>query len=92
MLFRLKGDWPVAGGSVLVPAGTEIDGNDPQWRGIRLPLPMPLNAYAIDQAALNALAYWHGEEAYRWLHYAPGLRLPDPRNPPQPPTRKDTSQ
>ena len=34
MKFLLLGAWPVAGGSVLVPAGTEIDGNDPQWRGI----------------------------------------------------------
>jgi hypothetical protein len=70
MKFFMMQPWPK--GQFIVEAGTVIDGNDPLYAGVA----MPLTAKAMDQEALDALCVWHGEEQYRWLHYAPGLRLP----------------
>jgi hypothetical protein len=89
MKFQLLGDW----GSI--EAGTIIDGHDPQWSietsGPGIGGPFPLNAKALDQEALDSLAYWYGEENYHLLYYSRGLRLPALHFPPPPPTRKDTS-
>jgi hypothetical protein len=70
MHFRLQGDWPV--GQWCVPAGTFIDGNDPKWNGIALPLPMPMNAIALDQEAADVLADWYPHHLHR-LHCADGI-------------------
>ena len=69
---QLLGDWPV--GAWCVPAGTIIDANDPQWRGIPLPRSMPMNAKALDQPAYDALAGWYGEDFWHLLHYAEGIQ------------------
>lgn len=77
MKFQLLGDWPVAGGSVLIPAGTELDGNNPQWRGIRLPMPMPLNAKCLDQEAYDAMVRWYepqSDQLARLIHYSPNVK------------------
>ncbi len=77
MKFQLMGDWPVSGGSVCVPAGTEIDGNDPLWRGMALPLPMPLNARALDQEAYDAMVAWYepiSDQLIRTVHYGPNVQ------------------
>jgi hypothetical protein len=66
--YILMGDWP-ATGSLTVPAGTIIDGDDPQWRGIPLPSMMPINAKALDQSAYEALADWYHHSLHR-LHYS----------------------
>jgi hypothetical protein len=76
MKFQLLGDWP-ATGNLCVPAGTEIDGHDPKWCGVPLPLPMPLNAKAMDQEAYDALVDWYyptNDQVLRLLHYAPGVQ------------------
>jgi hypothetical protein len=54
MRFELLEPWPV--GQFLVPAGTIIDGKAPQWRGMALPLPMPMDAKALDQDAADHLS------------------------------------
>jgi len=84
------GDWPCAGGALLVPAGTTIEwdpdperarvasiGTYPHWRGVRLPLPMPLNAKCMDQAAYDAMLGWHephNDQIARLLHYTPNVK------------------
>jgi hypothetical protein len=62
MKFVLTSAYPIAGGAVLIPEGTTLDGNDPQWRGVRFQLPMPLCAKAMDQAGYDHLVAAH---AYR---------------------------
>jgi hypothetical protein len=61
--FRLLGDWP-ATGSVCIPAGTEIDGNNPEWNGIRLPTPLPIDAMALTQDAADVLCRWYPEHLH----------------------------
>lgn len=73
MMFQLMGPWPVNGGALTVPAGTFIDGNDPQWCGMRLPSVMPIDAKALDQDAYNALLRWYSGFAYR-LIYGPDVQ------------------
>jgi hypothetical protein len=79
MKFQMLGLWG------MIEAGTIIDGNSSPslW-------PLPLNAKALDQEALDALAYWYGEENYHLLYYSPGLRLPALHFPPPPPRRKNS--
>jgi len=63
-MFLLTRDWAVgataSGISLCVPAGTQIDGSNPQWRGTPLPSVMPLSAQALDAAALTAMTNWYG--------------------------------
>jgi hypothetical protein len=87
MKFKLLSDWPVTGQHI-IPANTVID-ESMQWNGIPIPWPLPLNAKALDQEALNALACWHGEELFHLLQYTPGLCLPNPHYPPPAPQRKE---
>ena len=82
MKFLLLGDWPTNGGSMIVPSGALIEweaGAEPTWRGTRLPLPMPLNARAMDQASLDAMVDWYTpiliDNFLHLLHYAKGLTL-----------------
>jgi len=72
MIFQLGGDWPC--GQHCVPAGTFLDGNDPRWLGISLPLPMPMNAIALDQEAADALARWYPDHRYL-LRAAEGIKI-----------------
>ena len=90
MKFLLLGDWPCCGGALCVPAGTVIewqaDGErariagvptEPQWQGTRLPLPLPLNAKALDQAAYDAMVQWYepqSDQLSRLLQYGPGVQ------------------
>jgi hypothetical protein len=71
MRFEMMTAWPV--GQWLIPAGTVIDGNDPNWNGIPLPLPMPLSARALDQSAADALAHWYPFH-FHLLHCANGIK------------------
>ncbi len=76
MMFQLLGPW--AAGQLFVPAGTIIDGNDPMWNGNPLPLPMPLNAKALDQDAYDAMVAWYTphliDNFLHLLHYARGIQ------------------
>ena len=60
MKYKLTGDLHIDG-AFIVPAGTIIDGNDPQWNSIPIPLPLPPMAQALDQDAYDALAVAHQE-------------------------------
>jgi hypothetical protein len=75
MKFRLVGDWPVT--SFCVPAGTELDGEAPTWGGQPLPLPMPVNALALDEEAALQMAMSYEESAsiggWHSLHFAAGI-------------------
>jgi hypothetical protein len=70
MGWMLAGDWPV--GATLIPSGTVIDSTT--WNG---PLPLPINALALDdEAALHlAMAYEETASINGWhqLHFAPGV-------------------
>ena len=76
--FILMGDWPV--GQFVVPAGAALDWHDPQWNGLPLPLPFPLEAKALDQEGLDLMcdAYGHGGQGRadhtHLLHHVPGLK------------------
>jgi hypothetical protein len=64
MMFLLTQPWATgsAGGTrldITVPAGTHIDGTNPQWMGTPLPSVMPISAQALDAAALNAMNSWY---------------------------------
>ena len=51
-----------AGGTrldITVPAGTIIDGSNPQWRGTPLSLPVPISSQPLDAAALTAMQGWY---------------------------------
>jgi hypothetical protein len=72
--WQLTGDWPV--GQFLVPAGTVLsagDGEAPTWNGIKLPLPMPLNATALDEEGALQMCAWHGQELWHRLVFAAGV-------------------
>ena len=71
MKYKLTGDLHLAG-AFIVPAGTIIDGNDPQWNSIPIPLPMPPMAQALDQDAYDALAVAH-QESLHLLQYVRGV-------------------
>ncbi|WP_426410037.1 hypothetical protein [Bradyrhizobium ganzhouense] len=71
MKYQLTSDWPC--GQWLVPTGTIIDGNNPQWNGTKLPLAMPLTCIALDVEAANALVEWHSHSQHL-LHFAPGIK------------------
>jgi hypothetical protein len=71
MKFQLLGDWPAS--QFLIEAGTIIDGNAPEWRGI----PMPLNAKCLDQEAYDAMVAWHSptnDQFLHLLHHASGVQ------------------
>ncbi len=74
MKFELMGDWPC--GAMIVPAGTVLEWvppSVPQYRGVRLPATMPMNARALDQTSANALADWHPHHNHL-LHCAKGIQ------------------
>jgi hypothetical protein len=68
MRWQLGGDWPVGAG--LIPAGTITD-------GAGLPMPMPINAVALDDDAALQMCMWYDEAAtiggWHHLHFAPGI-------------------
>jgi hypothetical protein len=49
-------------GQSCIPAGTEL--NAPTWNGIALPLPMPINAMALDEDVALMMLKWY--EDYLW--------------------------
>lgn len=73
MMFELLGAWPISNPSTCVPAGTLIDGNDPNWNGTPLPIPLPMNAKALDQDAADALGRWYPHH-FHLLHTANGIK------------------
>ena len=68
MRFELMSDWP-GPRSVMVAAGTIIDGTSPAWTGV----PMPLCARALDVEGANALVSWHAHQQHL-LHFANGVQ------------------
>jgi hypothetical protein len=73
MQFLLTRNWHCgsAGGTQIdltVPAGAQIDGTNPLWRGTPLPTPLPISAQPLDEAALDAMKAWYpGPEQQRWF-------------------------
>jgi hypothetical protein len=69
MKWQLLGDWPIAGGARLLPAGTILDSNDPDW-----PRPPPLNARSLDDASALEMCMAY-DEALCWhqLHFHPSV-------------------
>ena len=70
--------WPV--GSYLVPVGSVIEAVDhdggitPQWNGIPLRTPLPINAVPLDEVAAQRTIGWYPDWRTR-LRFAPGLKI-----------------
>ena len=76
MRWMLQGDWPV--GQWCIPTGTVLTGvargdgelvEPPTWNGITLPMPMPLNAIALDEDAALMMLKWFGQDLWYRLHF-----------------------
>jgi len=76
MRWQLAGDWPV--GPVLIPTGTMLSGvagpdgelvEAPKWNNgsIALPMPMPINAMALDQEAALQMCKWFDQDLWHRL-------------------------
>ncbi|TFV74111.1 hypothetical protein E4K64_19150 [Bradyrhizobium frederickii] len=55
-------------------AGSGATAIDPQWNGIRLPMPMPLTARCLDQPAYDAMVSLYapqGDQCARLIQYDP---------------------
>lgn len=75
--FQLTGDWPIAGGSLLIPVGTFLSLDDWQWQGVELPPSPPVTCLAISQRGYNKLLQFH--EGHRILSLDLGIvRKGDP--------------
>jgi hypothetical protein len=69
MKFQMLSDFHA--GNISFAAGTIVD-----WLAVRdIPVPWP-TAKALDQEALDALAFYATEENFPKLQFAPGLKLP----------------
>ena len=75
MRWMLAGDWPV--GQWCIPTGTVLTGvardgklvEPPTWNGITLPMPMPLNAIALDEDAALMMLKWFDQDLWYRLHF-----------------------
>jgi hypothetical protein len=75
MKWQLGGDYPV--GASLVPHGTTViavarNGEVVEpltWNGIALPLPLPLNAVALDEEAALQMLRWYPEELWHQIKF-----------------------
>jgi hypothetical protein len=78
MKFQIGGQgWPVQGGARLIPAGTIVgDGGIPTSE---LPMPMPIDAVALDDEAAAAMKAWYPDQLYR-LHFGPDVGAPKKRS------------
>jgi hypothetical protein len=76
MRWQLRGPWPV--GQWCVPDGAIIDGANPRWNNIALPLPLPLNVISLDQSAYDQMILWYSQrmtdDFLHLLHYGQGVR------------------
>lgn len=76
MRWQLLGDWPVS--QFVIPSGTIIDLDvSKEWNGTIIPLPMPLNAKCLDQAAYEQMVAWYEPLTDDFLHllqYARGIQ------------------
>jgi hypothetical protein len=68
MRFQLLGEWPV--GQYAIPASTVIEVIDGRanWQGHKLPMPVPINALALDAKAYEALCAAYPERLNE-LHF-----------------------
>jgi hypothetical protein len=72
MMFLPTKDWGGTRVDLTMPAGTQIDGTNPQWRGTPLPSKMPMSACGMDEEAATALIEWYPEH-WHWLAFGPGI-------------------
>ena len=89
MRWQLRGaGWPVGHPHCpqSIPAGTILSGvagpdgelaEPPTWHGQTLPMPMPLDAGALDEESALQMCMWYDESAtiggWHQLHFAPGI-------------------
>ncbi|MCA1513640.1 hypothetical protein [Bradyrhizobium sp. NBAIM01] len=92
MKFQLLGDFPCKGGAMVIPVGTMIEyapgeaaarvvaspwEAGGQFNGTPVPIPLPLNAKALDQAAYDQMVAWYtpiSDQLLRQLQYTPGIQ------------------
>ena len=71
MRWQLNGPWPVRGGAWCIPAGTIVgDGGIP---ASELPMPMPLNAEAMDEASALQMLHWYPPEHWHLIKFVHGI-------------------
>jgi len=78
MKWQLGGTgWPV--GQWLIPASTILNGAagpdgkiTVKWNEITLPMPIPINAIALDNEAAALMLEWYPDQHYR-LHFGPNV-------------------
>ena len=74
-LFQLLQDWPVSNPQfVMVPAGTEIDSDNPSYKNIPLPVPpMPLESLCLSQESYDLMTAWYPPMCWCRLKYVDGI-------------------
>jgi hypothetical protein len=58
MRFQLLTDWVAFHDLSPIPAGCILEGDPPQYFGRPLPMPMPIEAAALDDEAAAKMRYW----------------------------------
>ena len=68
MRWQIGGQgWPIAGGARLIPAGTIVgDGGIPLKE---LPMPLPIDAEAMDADAALQMLEWYGSELWHQIKF-----------------------
>jgi hypothetical protein len=76
--FRLMGPWACLG--QVIDAGQTIEAADDgvlKWNGTVVPVPLPFEAQAQDQASYNQMVAWYdpiyGSNLLNKIHYAKGI-------------------
>jgi hypothetical protein len=80
MKWELRGDWPIKGGTLVIPAGEILHGSADgtvRWKDIVVPTPLPMEAKALTPEAADLLLHWHGHHHRHLLHF--GGHEPRPR-------------
>jgi hypothetical protein len=67
MRFQLTSDWVAFHDLAPIPTGSILEGVRPVWFGRELPLPLPIEAQALDSEAAAAMLGWYGSGEYAWL-------------------------
>ena len=84
MKWQLGGDWPVGHPHCAqsIPTGTILSGvagpdgelvEPPKWHGIELPMPMPIDAAALDAEAALLMLKWYPEHQWYRLGFVSDL-------------------
>jgi hypothetical protein len=66
MRFQLTSSWPAFHDLAPIPSGSILEGVRPVWFGREVPLPLPIEAAALDDAAAMLMRGWYEGGEYQW--------------------------